>query len=87
MDAMLVEYDIRKNTLDFVKGGMVEDWVAVCRRFNDDVHRVRDVDDIETYTALYECFDEKDKKYYYLVKEGNSLFKIRRKNFLSNIGK
>ena len=87
MDAILVEYDIRKKTLEFVKGVVVEDWVTVCRRFNDDVHRVRDVDDIESYTALYECFDDKDKKHYYLVKEDNTLFKIRRKIFLSNVGK
>jgi len=87
MDAILVEYDIEKKTFPFLKGAVVEDWIAVCRRFNDDVHRVRGVDDIETYTALYECFDEKDKKFYYLVKEEDSLFKIRRKNFLSKIGK
>jgi hypothetical protein len=87
MDAILVEYDIEKNTLEFVKGVVVEDWIAVCSRFNDDVRRVRDVDDIETYTALYECFDEKDKKHYYLVKEDDTLFKMRRKIFLRNIGK
>ena len=87
MDAIIVEYDITKKTLEFVKGVVVEDWEAVCRRFNDDVHRVRDVDDIETYTALYECLDEKDKSHYYLVKEEDTLFKIRRKTFLSNIGK
>lgn len=87
MDAILVEYDVRKDTLDVAKEGMVEEWVEVCRRFNDDVHRVRDVDDVEPYTGLYECFDEKDKKHYYLVKEDASLYKIRRKNFLSKIGK
>jgi len=86
MDAILVEYDTEKETLEIVKGAVVEDWVKVCARFNDDVHRLRDVDDLGAYTALYECFDEKDKKRYYVVKEEDALFKMRRKNFLKNIG-
>jgi hypothetical protein len=87
MDAILVEYDVEKETLEILKGAVVEDWVKVCNRFNDDVHRLRDVDDLGLYNALYECFDEKDKKQYYVVREDAALFKMRRKNFLSKIGK
>ncbi|GAB6143128.1 hypothetical protein [Desulfocicer niacini] len=87
MDAILVEYDAEKKTLEILKGAVVEDWVTVCNRFNDDVHRLRDVDDLGSYNALYECFDEKDKKHYYVVREDAALFKMRRKNFLGNIGK
>ncbi len=87
MDAILVKYDSEKETFEVIKEAVVEDWVKVCSRYNDDVHRLRDVDDVGAYNALYECFDEKDRKQYYLVREDDALFKMRRKNFLSNIGK
>lgn len=87
MDAIRVAYDEKNNSVEILQGAVVEDWVAVCARFNDDVHRLRDVDDIGEYTALYECFDARDQRMHYVVREDAALFKLRRKNFLSNIGK
>ena len=86
MDAILVEYDRKTDAVEVVKEAVVENWIAVCGRFNDDVHRLRDVSDIGRYTGLYECFDAQDKSVFYVVEEDTSLFKLRRKNFLKNIG-
>ncbi len=63
-----------------------ESWPDVCSKFDDDVERVCDVDDIPGYTGLYQCFDEKNQKTYYLVNEDKSLYRLRRKHFLDNIG-
>ncbi len=63
-----------------------EAWSDVCKRFNDDVERVCDVSDIEAYTGLYQCFDEKNKGFFYLVQEDKALFRMKRRHFLDNIG-
>ncbi|MCP3940147.1 MAG: hypothetical protein GY710_01520 [Desulfobacteraceae bacterium] len=63
-----------------------EDWPQVCHRFNDDVERVCDVTDLGDYTALYQCFDDMNKKSFYLVEEDKALFRMKRRHFLDNIG-
>lgn len=87
MDAVKADYHEKRNSLDIMTDAKVENWIEVCRRFNDDVHRIRDVDNIQGYNALYECFDEKDNPVYYLVNEDEKLFRMRRKNFLNKIGR
>jgi hypothetical protein len=63
-----------------------EDWVKVCHRFNDDVERICDVSDLGEYTGLYQCFDEFNKGVFYLVEEDKTLFRMKRRHFLDNIG-
>ena len=63
-----------------------EDWREVCSRFNDDVERVCDVTDFKGYTGLYQCFDELNKTFFYLVEEDRALFRMKRRHFLDNIG-
>ncbi len=63
-----------------------EDWIEVCHRFNDDVERVCDVSDLGGYTGLYQCFDDANKGFFYLVEEDKALFRIKRRHFLDNIG-
>lgn len=87
MKALQVEYHGDLGGIKPNKDAEKEDWVEVCRRYNDDVHRIGDVTEQDDFTALYECFDEKDNSIYYLVKEDENLFRIKRKHFLKNIGK
>ena len=63
-----------------------EDWIKVCQRFNDDVERICDVSDLGNYTGLYQCFDEENKGFFYLVEEDRALFRMKRRHFLDNIG-
>ena len=87
MKSIQAEFQKDPRTIKFKPGAEQEDWVKVCRRFNDDVERVCDVTDMGEYTGLYQCFDEVSKKFFYLVKEDRSLFRMKRKHFLNNIGK
>ncbi len=64
-----------------------ENWIEVCSRFNDDVERVCDVNDLGDYTGLYQCFDEANKSFFYLVEEDKALFRMKRRHFLDNIGR
>ena len=64
-----------------------EDWIKVCRRFNDDVERICDVSDLGEYTGLYQCFDASNKGSFYLVEEDRALFRMKRRHFLNNIGR
>ena len=87
MKAILAEYSGDIDTIQVKKDAEQENWVNVCHRFNDDVHRVCDVKEPEGFTALYECFDDDNTSVFYLVEEDKRLFKLRRKHFLDNIGK
>lgn len=68
------------------KDAEVEDWVAVCRKFNDDVSRICDVTDQEDYTGLFECCDDENRKFFYLVKEDKNLYRMKHKHFFNNLG-
>ena len=67
-------------------GAKQEDWIQVCRRFNDDVERVCDAS-VEPYTGLYQCFDALNKGVFYLVEGNKALFRMKRRHFLENIGR
>jgi len=68
------------------QGAKPEDWVAVCQKFNDDVSRVCDASDVQGYTGLFECFDDANTKFYYLVDEDQDLIRLKRKQFRENLG-
>lgn len=67
-------------------GAAPEDWPQVCRRYDDDVERICDIDQVKGYTGLYRCCDDKNQAVYYLVNEDKSLYRLKRKHFLGNIG-
>ncbi len=87
MKAIMVEYDKDSGAITLDDSTQWENWSSVCEKFNDDVHRVRDVKNQGEYTGLYECFDDVNKKSHYLVEEDARLFRIKRRNFLQAIGK
>lgn len=87
MKSIQAEFKKEPREIKFKDGAEQEDWVKVCRKFNDDVERVCDVSDMGEYTGLYQCFDEANKGFFYLVEEDSSLFRMKRKHFLDNIGK
>lgn len=86
MKAIRVNYDSANGRVTDIADASVEDWVAVCEAFHDDVHRTREFTDREGFNALYTCFDEEDNRVYYLVEENRSLRKMRRKHFLGHLG-
>lgn len=81
-----IQADYTEDRIRIREKAEVEDWVAVCRRFDDDVERVCDVSDMKGYTGLYVCCDEASRKFYYLVEEDKALYRLKRKHFLDNIG-
>ena len=86
MKSIQAEFQKDPREIKIKDGAEQEDWPQVCRRFNDDVERVCDVS-VEKYTGLYQCFDEMNKGFFFLVEEDDSLFRMKRKHFLDNIGK
>lgn len=86
MKSIQAEYNEASKAISIKKDSKIEDWVSVCRRFNDDVSRISDVTDIEDYTGLFECFDDKNNKYHYLVKEDKALYRMKRRHFYDNLG-
>ncbi len=86
MKCIQADYDNAAQTFSVKKNAEEEDWVEVCRRFNDDVERICDVSDMNGYTGVYACYDETDTKVYYLVQEDKSLFRMKRRHFFDKIG-
>lgn len=86
MKSIQAEYNEASKEIAIKKDAKVEDWVSVCRRFNDDVSRICDVTDMEEYTGLFECFDDENNKHYYLVKEDKALHRMKRRHFYKNLG-
>jgi len=86
MKAIQAEYNEASKAITIKKDTEIEDWVSVCRRFNDDVSRICDVTDIEDYTGLFECFDDKNNKHCYLVREDKALYRMKRRHFYDNLG-
>jgi len=86
MKSIQAEFQKEPREIRIKAGAQQEDWPQVCRRFNDDVERVCDVTGMESYTGLYQCFDEKNKGVFYLVEEDTALARLKRKHFLENIG-
>ena len=87
MKALQVTFDRDKDDITPVGEKRAENWIDVCERFDDDVHRIRDVAEPEPYTALYACYDEDNMPSYYLVEEDRQLDRIRRRVFLNKLGR
>lgn len=83
MKSLRVEF--KDDNVSEIEGAENENWVDVCDKFFGDVHRIRDFNK-DTYTGLYECFDDDNNPFYYIVEEGDTLKKLRRKNFNEKIG-
>lgn len=86
MKSIQAEYNEASKAITIKQDAKIEDWVSVCRRFNDDVSKICDVTDIEDYTGLFECFDDENKKYFYLVREDKELRRMKRRHFYENLG-
>jgi len=86
MNAVKVTYHKDSDSIELDENQSPENWLNVCDRFNDDVHRVRDVDDQKEYSALFECFDDDDRSVFYLVEENRKLEKLKRKHFRDKLG-
>lgn len=87
MKAQQVQYDQDNDTIERVNDPPEKDWVEVCERFDNDVQRVRDVQDQPPYTALYVCFDPDNRPVHFLVQEDRQLNKLRHKVFYRKLGK
>ena len=87
MQSIQVDFDPATETVSSIEGAAAEPWEAVCERYDNDVHRIMDIVDETAYTALYACYDEDNRAVYFLVEEGEALTKLRRKTFLSKLGR
>ncbi len=87
MQALKINYNAADQTIEAVEGASQESWEVVCERYDNDVQRIRDVSDRETYTAVYACYDEDNQTIYYLVEEDAALMRMRRRTFLSKLGR
>ncbi len=86
MKSIQAEFEEISKKITIKKGAKEEDWAAVCRKFNDDVSRICDATDLEDYTGLFECCDNDNKRFFYLVKENKSLYRMKHKHFFDNLG-
>ncbi len=86
MKAIQVEFEKVSDKINIKEDAKKENWVDVCRKFNDDVSRLRDVDDQGEYTGLFECFDDRNVSFYYLVKEDRKLYRMKHRHFRDNLG-
>ncbi|MGD8835132.1 MAG: hypothetical protein PVJ19_09340 [Desulfobacteraceae bacterium] len=87
MRALQVHFDKDKDEITRIDDQEEEEWLKVCERFDNDVHRICDSEGQGGYTALYSCFDEDNIPSYYLVEEDRQLEKIRRKVFFNKLGR
>jgi len=86
MKSIRAEFEEISKKINIKKDAKEEDWAKVCQKFNDDVSRICDVKDQEDYTGLFECFDDENKRFFYLVKEDKNLYRMKRKRFYDNLG-
>ena len=86
MKSIQAEFEKTSKKISIKQGAKEENWVTVCERFNDDVSRICDVAHIEEYTGLFECFDDHNNRFYYLVKEDKALYRIKHRHFRDNLG-
>ncbi len=86
MKSIQAEFEETSKKISIVKNAEEENWAKVCRKFNDDVSRVCDVMDKEDYTGLFECFDDDNKRFFYLVKEDKNVYRMKHKYFIDNLG-
>lgn len=86
MESVRVEYAVDKDEVKRIEGEKPEPWVDICERFNDDVHRIRDISDMAPFTGLFECIDDENNSFYYIVEEDKALYKYKRRNVYKKLG-
>ncbi|NOX33173.1 MAG: hypothetical protein GXP56_05460 [Deltaproteobacteria bacterium] len=86
MKSIQAEFDKDSKKITIKDDAGQEDWAAVCEKFNDDVSRICDVTDKEDYTGLFECFDDENRSFFYLVRENKDLYRMKHKHFRDNLG-
>ena len=86
MQAIKIDYNESNGTISQIDTASPEAWDEICQRFDNDVHRIKDVTDQAGYTALYVCYDENNLPVNYLVEEDETLMKLRRRTHLSKLG-
>ena len=87
MRSIQVSYNKGRDDFEIPDDVKEENWIDVCEKFNDDVHRIRSVENSEMYNALYECINDENKSSYYLVDEDEALRNMKRKTFLRKLGR
>jgi hypothetical protein len=87
MKAIQVNYDSKTEVVTVNADAASRDWQDVCETYDDDVHRVRDVDDHPGYSGLYVCYDKGNQPHHFLVAEDAALQRLRRRTFLKKLGK
>lgn len=86
MKCIQAEFEEDEKKITIKKDAVTENWIDICAKFNDDVSRICDVSNLEDYTGLFECFDDDNKRFYYLVKEDKSIYRMKRRHFYDNLG-
>ncbi len=86
MQSVMVMYDDASDTISGHEGSESEPWANVCEKYNDDVHRIRNIEDMGTYSGLYECIDDDNKSFYYIVEEDQELYRHKRRNIYEKLG-
>ncbi len=86
MKSIMVNYDKEKDTIEIRDDATEEDWVSVCDKFNDDVHKIQTISELGDYNRLYECYDDDNNSTFYVVEEDAALYKLRRKNVYKKLG-
>jgi len=86
MKCIQAEFEEDKKKITIKKDAVTENWVDICTKFNDDVSRICDVSNLEDYTGLFECFDDDNKRFYYLVREDKRLYRMKHRHFYDNLG-
>lgn len=86
MESVRVDYNREEDKINAIDGAVPEIWIEVCGKYNDDVHRVRDITDMGPYSGLYECIDDNNEEFYYIVEEDNALYKYKRRNVYNKLG-
>jgi len=86
MKSIRAEFEEVSKKISIKKDAKEEDWAEVCQKFNDDVSRICDAKEQEDYTGLFECFDDENKRFFYLVKEDKNLYRMKHKYFFDNLG-
>lgn len=86
MDSIKVEYNEDSDTITKIEGEEPELWLDVCERFNDDVHRIQSISDMDKFTGLFECIDDANTVFHYIVEEDKALYKYKRRNVYNKLG-
>ena len=86
MKSIQAEFEELSKKITIKNDAKEEDWVSVCGKFNDDVSRICDVVDQKDYTGLFECCDDDNKRFFYLVKEDKNLYRVKHRHFRDNLG-